>query len=128
MAFKFAGSIAFKEAARKASPVLLEPVMAVDVTVPEEHMGAIIGDINSRRGRIEGMERVGGSQLIKAILPLAEVLSSSAHGRPRYAMRFVGYEPAPPRHGPFGDDAAVYSKKPWGPKPAAGSAAAKTED
>jgi elongation factor G len=56
MAFKFAGSIAFKEAARKASPVLLEPVMAVEVTVPEEHMGVIIGDINSRRGRIEGME------------------------------------------------------------------------
>ncbi len=63
MAFKFAGSIAFKEAARKASPVLLEPVMAVEVTVPEEHMGAIIGDINSRRGRIEGMEHVGGSQV-----------------------------------------------------------------
>jgi elongation factor G len=124
MAFKFAGSIAFKEAARKASPVLLEPVMAVDVTVPEEHMGAIIGDIKSRRGRIEGMERVGGSQLIKAIVPLAELLSSSAHGGPRYAMRFVGYEPTPPRHGPFGNDAAAHSKKPWGPKPAAGSAAA----
>ncbi len=59
MAFKFAGSIAFKEAARKASPVLLEPVMAVEVTVPEEHMGTIIGDINSRRGRIEGMEHAG---------------------------------------------------------------------
>ncbi len=70
MAFKFAGSIAFKEAARKASPVLLEPVMAVEVTVPEEHMGTIIGDINSRRGRIEGMEHAAGSQVIKAIVPL----------------------------------------------------------
>ena len=59
MAFKIAGSMAFKEAARKASPVLLEPVMAVEVTVPEEYMGTIIGDINSRRGRIEGMEHVG---------------------------------------------------------------------
>ncbi len=69
MAFKFAGSIAFKEAARKASPVLLEPVMAVEVTVPEEFMGVIIGDINSRRGRIEGMEHLAGSQVIKAIVP-----------------------------------------------------------
>ncbi len=59
MAFKIAGSMAFKEAARKASPVLLEPMMAVEVTVPEEHMGTIIGDINSRRGRIEGMEHLG---------------------------------------------------------------------
>ncbi|HEY3849819.1 MAG TPA: elongation factor G, partial [Steroidobacteraceae bacterium] len=70
MAFKIAGSMAFKEAARKASPVLLEPVMAVEVTVPEEHMGTIIGDINSRRGRIEGMEHAAGSQVIKAIVPL----------------------------------------------------------
>jgi len=128
MAFKIAGSIAFKEAAKKASPVLLEPVMAVEVTVPEEHMGTIIGDINSRRGRIEGMEHVGGSQVIKAMVPLVEVLSSSAHGRPRYAMRFAGYEPAPPRHGPFGDDAAAYAKKPWIPRPGTGSAAAEIED
>ena len=74
MAFKFAGSIAFKEAARKAHPVLLEPVMAVEVTVPEEFMGVIIGDINSRRGRIEGMEHAGGSQVIKAMVPVAELL------------------------------------------------------
>src|SRR3569832_2893592 len=73
MAFKFAGSIAFKEAARKASPVLLEPVMSVEVTVPEEFMGVIIGDINSRRGRIEGMEHAAGSQVIKAIVPLKEM-------------------------------------------------------
>ncbi len=66
MAFKIAGSMAFKEAARKASPVLLEPVMSVEVVVPEDFMGAIIGDLNSRRGRIEGMEHRAGSQVIKS--------------------------------------------------------------
>jgi elongation factor G len=101
MAFKFAGSIAFKEAARKASPVLLEPVMAVEVTVPEEHMGTIIGDINSRRGRIEGMEHVAGSQVIKAIVPLKEMfgyvndIRSSTQGRASYSMQFAHYEEAP---------------------------------
>ena len=101
MAFKFAGSIAFKEAARKASPVLLEPVMAVEVTVPEEHMGTIIGDINSRRGRIEGMEHAGGSQIIKAIVPLKEMfgyvndIRSSTQGRASYTMQFARYEEAP---------------------------------
>ena len=101
MAFKFAGSIAFKEAARKASPVLLEPVMAVEVTVPEEHMGTIIGDINSRRGRIEGMEHVSGSQVIKAIVPLKEMfgyvndIRSSTQGRASYSMQFARYEEAP---------------------------------
>ncbi len=101
MAFKFAGSIAFKEAARKASPVLLEPVMAVEVTVPEEFMGVIIGDINSRRGRIEGMEHVAGSQVIKAIVPLKEMfgyvndIRSSTQGRASYSMQFARYEEAP---------------------------------
>ncbi len=101
MAFKFAGSIAFKEAARKASPVLLEPVMAVEVTVPEEFMGTIIGDINSRRGRIEGMEHAGGSQIIKAIVPLKEMfgyvndIRSSTQGRASYSMQFARYEEAP---------------------------------
>ena len=101
MAFKFAGSIAFKEAARKASPVLLEPVMAVEVTVPEEFMGVIIGDINSRRGRIEGMEHVSGSQVIKAIVPLKEMfgyvndIRSSTQGRASYSMQFARYEEAP---------------------------------
>ena len=74
MAFKIAGAIAVKEAARKASPLLLEPVMAVEIEVPEEFMGAIVGDINSRRGRIEGMERTAGTRLIRATIPLAEVL------------------------------------------------------
>jgi elongation factor G len=101
MAFKFAGSIAFKEAARKASPVLLEPVMAVEVTVPEEFMGTIIGDINSRRGRIEGMEHHAGSQVIKAIVPLKEMfgyvndIRSSTQGRASYSMQFARYEEAP---------------------------------
>ena len=101
MAFKFAGSIAFKEAAKKASPVLLEPVMAVEVTVPEEHMGTIIGDINSRRGRIEGMEHLAGSQVIKAIVPLKEMfgyvndIRSSTQGRASYSMQFARYEEAP---------------------------------
>ena len=101
MAFKFAGSIAFKEAVRKASPVLLEPVMAVEVTVPEEHMGTIIGDINSRRGRIEGMEHAAGSQVIKAIVPLKEMfgyvndIRSSTQGRASYSMQFAHYEEAP---------------------------------
>jgi elongation factor G len=101
MAFKFAGSIAFKEAARKALPVLLEPVMAVEVTVPEEFMGVIIGDINSRRGRIEGMEHVSGSQVIKAIVPLKEMfgyvndIRSSTQGRASYSMQFARYEEAP---------------------------------
>src|SRR5580698_3974880 len=101
MAFKFAGSIAFKEAARKAHPVLLEPVMAVEVTVPEEFMGTIIGDINSRRGRIEGMEHAAGSQVIKAIVPLKEMfgyvndIRSSTQGRASYSMQFARYEEAP---------------------------------
>jgi elongation factor G len=101
MAFKFAGSIAFKEAAKKASPVLLEPVMAVEVTVPEEFMGTIIGDINSRRGRIEGMEHAAGSQVIKAIVPLKEMfgyvndIRSSTQGRASYSMQFARYEEAP---------------------------------
>jgi elongation factor G len=128
MAFKIAGSLAFKEAARKANPVLLEPVMAVEVTSPEEHMGTTISDINSRRVRIEGMERTGGTQVIRAIIPLAEMLSSSEHGRPRYAMHFAGYQPAPPRHGQFGDDAGAHVRKPSSPKSGAGSAAAGLDD
>src|SRR5437762_1019425 len=101
MAFKIAGSMAFKEAARKASPVLLEPVMAVEVVTPEDYMGDIIGDLNSRRGRIEGMEHRAGSQVIKAIVPLAEMfgyathMRSSTQGRATYSMHFARYEEAP---------------------------------
>ena len=101
MAFKIAGSIAFKEAARKASPVLLEPVMSVEVVVPEEYMGTIIGDLNSRRGRIEGMEHRAGSQVIKANVPLSDMfgyathMRSSTQGRATYSMHFNRYEEAP---------------------------------
>ena len=101
MAFKIAGSMAFKEAARKATPVLLEPVMAVEVMVPEDYMGTIIGDLNSRRGRIEGMEHRAGSQVIKAIVPLTKcsatrrTFASSTQGRAEYSMHFARYEEAP---------------------------------
>jgi len=101
MAFKIAGSMAFKEAARKASPVLLEPVMAVEVVTPEEYAGAIMGDLSSRRGRIEGMEHRAGSQVISAIVPLAEMfgyatqMRSSTQGRAEYSMHFARYEEAP---------------------------------
>jgi elongation factor G len=101
MAFKIAGSMAFKEAARKASPVILEPVMAVEVVVPEDFAGTIMGDLSSRRGRIEGMEHRAGSQVIKAIVPLAEMfgyathMRSSTQGRATYSMHFARYEEAP---------------------------------
>jgi elongation factor G len=101
MAFKIAGSMAFKEAARKAKPVLLEPVMSVEVTTPEEYMGTIIGDLNSRRGRIEGMEMVGGVQAIKATVPLSTMfgyatsMRGSTQGRANFSMEFKQYEEAP---------------------------------
>jgi elongation factor G len=128
MAFKFAGSIAFKEAARKASPVLLEPVMAVEVTVPEEFMGTIIGDINSRRGRIEGMEHAAGSQVIEAMVPLAELLRSSPRGRPSYAMRFAGYESVRRSDEGGGEDAATFSPIPRQPRSGSGSSASACPD
>jgi len=101
MAFKIAGSMAFKEAARKASPVLLEPVMSVEVVTPEDYAGVIMGDLSSRRGRIEGMEHRAGSQVIHAIVPLAEMfgyathMRSSTQGRAEYSMHFARYEEAP---------------------------------
>ena len=101
MAFHIAGSMAFKEAMAKASPVLLEPIMKVEVTMPEEYMGDVIGDINSRRGRIEGMDDIGGGKLVKAYVPLAEMfgystdLRSKTQGRGNYSMFFEKYEPVP---------------------------------
>ena len=101
MAFHIAGSMAFKEAMKKANPVLLEPIMKVEVTMPEEYMGDVIGDINSRRGRIEGMEDVGGGKLIKAYVPLSEMfgystdLRSRTQGRGNYSMFFEKYEQVP---------------------------------
>ena len=101
MAFHIAGSMAFKEAMQKASPVLLEPIMRVEVTTPEDYMGDVIGDINSRRGRIEGMEDIGGGKMIRGYVPLAEMfgyatdLRSRTQGRGNYSMFFDRYEPVP---------------------------------
>ena len=101
MAFHIAGSMAFKDAMHKGNPVLLEPIMKVEVTMPEEYMGDIIGDINSRRGRIEGMEDIGGGKLVKAYVPLAEMfgystdLRSRTQGRGNYSMFFEKYEQVP---------------------------------
>ena len=101
MAFHIAGSMAFKEAMQKAAPVLLEPIMKVEVTMPEEYMGDVIGDLNSRRGRVEGMEDIGGGKMVKAFVPLAEMfgystdLRSKTQGRGNYSMFFEKYEPVP---------------------------------
>ena len=101
MAFHIAGSLAFKEAMQKGNPVLLEPVMKVEVTMPEEYMGDVIGDINSRRGRIEGMDDIGGGKIVRAFVPLAEMfgystdLRSKTQGRGNYSMFFEKYEQVP---------------------------------
>ena len=101
LAFKVAGSMAWKDAARKAEAVLLEPVMSVEVVVPEEYMGDVMGDLNTRRGRIEGMELRGSTQVIKSCVPLAEMfgyateLRSRTQGRGSYTMHLNGYEEAP---------------------------------
>jgi elongation factor G len=101
MAFKIAGSMALKEAAKKAQPVLLEPYMGVEVTVPEDYMGDVIGDLNSRRGRIEGMEARSGAQVIRAQVPLSEMfgyatnLRSRTQGRGVFTMQFDHYEEVP---------------------------------
>ena len=101
MAFHIAGSMAFKDAMAKASPVLLEPIMKVEVTMPEEYMGDVIGDLNSRRGRVEGMDDIGGGKLVRAFVPLSEMfgystdLRSKTQGRGNYSMFFEKYEPVP---------------------------------
>ena len=101
MAFHIAGSMCFKEAMKKANAVLLEPIMKVEVTMPEEYMGDVIGDINSRRGRIEGMEDIGGGKMVKGYVPLAEMfgystdLRSKTQGRGNYSMFFEKYEQVP---------------------------------
>ncbi len=101
MAFHIAGSMAFKEAMAKSNPVLLEPIMRVEVTMPEDYMGDVIGDINSRRGRIEGMEDIGGGKMVKGFVPLSEMfgystdLRSRTQGRGNYSMFFEKYEQVP---------------------------------
>ena len=101
MAFKIAGSMAFKDAMQKAGSILLEPIMKVEVTMPEEYMGDVLGDINSRRGRIEGMDDLGGGKIVRAYVPLSEMfgystdLRSKTQGRGNYSMFFEKYEPVP---------------------------------
>ena len=102
LAFKLAGSMAFKEASRKADPVILEPVFAVEVTTPEDYMGDVIGDLNSRRGQVQAMEEgYGGAKMIKAIVPLSEMfgyvgdLRSKTSGRASYSMQFDSYAEVP---------------------------------
>ena len=101
LAFKIAGSMAFKEAARKADPVLLEPMMAVEVTTPEDYMGEVIGDLNSRRGQIQAMEERAGARVVTALVPLSEMfgyvgdLRSKTQGRASYSMQFDSYAEVP---------------------------------
>jgi len=101
LAFKIAGSAGFKEAARRADPVLLEPIMAVEVRTPEEYMGDVIGDINSRRGHMQSMDDVSGAKSVKATVPLSEMfgyvgdLRSRTQGRAVYTMQFDSYAEVP---------------------------------
>ena len=101
MAFKVAGSMAFKEASRKCQPVILEPLMAVEVTTPEDYMGDVIGDLNSRRGQVNAMEDRSGARLVKAHVPLSEMfgyvgdLRSKTQGRANYSMVFSHYAEVP---------------------------------
>jgi elongation factor G len=101
MAFKIAGSIAYKEAARLAQPTLLEPLMAVEVRSPEEYMGDVIGDLNSRRGQIQSMDDASGVKVIRALVPLSEMfgyvgdLRSKTSGRAVYSMTFETYQEVP---------------------------------
>ena len=101
MAFHIAGSMAFKDAMKQGNPVLLEPIMKVEVTMPEEYMGDVIGDINSRRGRVEGMEDIGGGKMVRAYVPLSSMfgystdLRSRTQGRGNFSMFFEKYEQVP---------------------------------
>ena len=101
MAFKVAGSMVLKEAARQAKPVLLEPIMSVEVVTPEDYMGDVIGDLSSRRGKVGGMEQRGNSQVIRATVPLSEMfgyatdLRSRTQGRATYTMQFDSYQQMP---------------------------------
>jgi elongation factor G len=101
MAFKIAASIGFKEAMKKASPILMEPIMGVEVVTPEDYVGDVIGDLSSRRGRIEGMDMRANTRIVKAYVPLASMfgyatdLRSKTSGRANYTMQFDHYEPTP---------------------------------
>ena len=101
LAFKIAGSMAFKEAARKADPALLEPLMAVEVTTPEDYLGTVIGDLNARRGQVQSMEEQHGNRVVRALVPLSEMfgyvgdLRSKTSGQATYAMEFDSYGEVP---------------------------------
>ena len=101
MAFKIAGSMAFQDAAKKAKPVLMEPIMRVEVVSPKDYLGEVIGDLASRRGKIQSQEDRGGTQIVQARVPLSEMfgyateLRSATQGRATYSMHFDRYEPAP---------------------------------
>jgi elongation factor G len=123
MAFKIAGSMAFKEAARKATPVVLEPVMNVTVKVREEFVGMIMADLNGRRGRIEGVTHEGTSVSIRAIVPLAEILRASTPKWPEYSMQFARYEAVPRRGNSGGDEQGVTVNRPDRPTGRRGSVA-----
>ena len=133
IAFQIAASMAFKEAARKAGPILLEPVMSVEVVVPEEYLGTIIGDLNDRRGRIDDLEHRTDSQVLRAMVPLAELfayekhLHSSTQGMASHSMRFVRYEPVPRRGRPGDDEAGIAASNPESPRTGLNSAAARLD-
>ena len=101
IAFKVAGSLALKDAVRRAKPVLLEPIFAVEVVTPEDFMGEVIGDLNRRRGHVQGMEQRGNAQVVSAYVPLAEMLGyatdlrSNTQGRATYTMQFDRYDEVP---------------------------------
>jgi elongation factor G len=127
-AFKIAGAMALKEAARKANPVVLEPVMNVNVKVREEFMGMIIHDLNGRRGRIEDIASVGHSFAIRALVPLSEMLRASTPKYAAYSMQFARYEVAPRRGELGGDEAGITANKPNHPTGRHGSAALNLGD
>ena len=133
MAFKIAACMAFQEAARKANPVILEPLMSMDVFTTEDYAGSIMGDLGSRRGRIERMDSRGDSVVIHAVVPLKELLGYASHlrainqGRGWSSMQFASYEPL--SNGESGaDEVGVTANKPKSPKPKSGCAAAKPDE
>lgn len=132
--FKIAASTAFKEAARKASPVILEPVMSIEVVTPEDFMGTIMNDLTSRRGQIEGMEIRDDAQAIRASVPLAEMFGYAnnlrywTQGRALYSMQFARYEQAPRGRASGGDEAGVTANTPKGPGPRSGRASVNPDE
>lgn len=134
MAFKIAACMAFKEAAHKANPVILEPLMSIDVVTPENFAGSIMGDLSSRRGRIESIEPRADSVVIHAIAPLRELLGYALHlrsitqGRSSSFMHFARYEASPDNGEPGADEIGATANKPKGPKPKNGFAAAKPDE